>query len=159
MSDATPPVDIIRSPRRTKTVQASMVDGRIRLMIPARMSDADAQHWAAQMTERIARKRRSTAVDLEQRATSLARRYDLPQPVSIEWSTRQMQRWGSCTPAAGAVRISNRLSSMPEWVLDSVIVHELAHLIERDHGPAFDAIVNRYPLAERAKGYLIAKSE
>lgn len=159
MSDATPPVDIIRSARRTKTVQASMVDGRIRLMIPARMSDVEAQRWAEQMTERIARKRRSTAVDLQHRARSLARRYDLPEPVSIEWSTRQMQRWGSCTPATGAVRISNRLSSMPEWVLDSVIVHELAHLLERDHGPAFDAIVNRYPLAERAKGYLIAKSE
>ena len=159
MSDVTPPIDVIRSPRRTKTIQASLVDGRIRLLIPARMSDADAERWAEQMTERIVRKRRSTSVDLELRARALARRYALPQPVSIEWSTRQIQRWGSCTPATGAVRVSSRLSSMPEWVLDSVIVHELAHLIERNHGPAFDAIVNRYPLTERARGYLIAKSE
>jgi predicted metal-dependent hydrolase len=46
---------------------------------------------------------------------------------------------------------------MPRWVLDYVIVHELAHLVERGHGPAFNALVDRYAKAERARGYLIAK--
>ena len=44
-------------------------------------------------------------------------------------------------------------------MLDYVIVHELAHLVEFDHSPAFHAIVDRYPLAERARGFLIAKSQ
>jgi predicted metal-dependent hydrolase len=48
---------------------------------------------------------------------------------------------------------------MPPWVLDYVIVHELAHLVVDGHGPVFDALVDRYPLAERARGYLIAKAE
>ncbi len=48
---------------------------------------------------------------------------------------------------------------MPEWVLDWVLVHELAHLAVPDHGDRFKALVSRYELGERAEGYLIAKSE
>ena len=55
--------------------------------------------------------------------------------------------------------VSARLAAYPRWVLDYVIVHELAHLVEASHGPAFWELVNRYPLAERARGYLIAKGE
>jgi hypothetical protein len=41
-------------------------------------------------------------------------------------------------------------------VLDYVLLHELAHLVVPSHGPAHDAIVDRFPLAERARGFLIA---
>jgi hypothetical protein len=37
-------------------------------------------------------------------------------------------------------------------------VHELAHLVEANHSPAFNALVARYPLAERARGFLMAIS-
>ena len=43
---------------------------------------------------------------------------------------------------------------MPGWVVDYVLVHELAHLLEAGHTPAFWAWVDRYPQAEKAKGYL-----
>ena len=43
---------------------------------------------------------------------------------------------------------------MPAWVIDYVLVHELAHLIEAGHTPAFWAWVDHYPKAERAKGFL-----
>jgi hypothetical protein len=49
------------------------------------------------------------------------------------------------------------LASEPGWVLDYVIVHELAHLDVPRHGPAFWSIVNRYPRAERARGFLMAR--
>ena len=39
-----------------------------------------------------------------------------------------------------------------------MIVHELAHLVEFNHSKAFNALVDAYPLAERARGFLIAKS-
>ena len=161
MTDPLPetPVDIIRSARRTKTVQAAMVEGRLRLMVPAHMSDAEAHRWAEQMKERITRKRTSSGIDLADRAARVARSHGLPVPDSIEWTDRQLQRWGSCTPATRAIRISNRVAGMPPWVLDYVIVHELAHLAEPGHGPAFHRLVDRYGLAERARGYLMAKAE
>jgi hypothetical protein len=43
---------------------------------------------------------------------------------------------------------------MPAWVVDYVLLHELAHLLERGHTPAFWRLVDRYPRAERAKGFL-----
>ena len=43
---------------------------------------------------------------------------------------------------------------MPDWVLDYVLVHELAHLVVPGHGPQFWSLVDRYPRTERARGYL-----
>ena len=65
-------------------------------------------------------------------------------------------RWGSCTFTAGEIRIASRAASLPEWVLDYLLVHELAHLEHSDHGAAFHELEERYPLTERAKGYLMA---
>ena len=67
-------------------------------------------------------------------------------------------RWGSCTPSLGTIRISTRLRAFPDWVVDYVIVHELAHLEVLGHNDEFWRLVYRYPKAERAIGYLIAKS-
>ena len=73
---------------------------------------------------------------------------------SLLWVTNQNTRWGSCTPADKAIRLSRRLEGMPPWVIDYVLVHELAHLIEIGHTPRFWELVDRYPRAERAKGFL-----
>ena len=153
------PVEVIRSERRVKTVSARIVDGVIRVRIPSWMSAADEQTFVTDIVERIEQERRSQAIDLEARARALATRFDFPQPTSIRWSTRQRLRWGSCSTDSGHIRISDRLVDVPPWVLDHVIVHELAHLEVPDHSPAFHALVERNPLAERAKGYLMALSD
>ena len=75
---------------------------------------------------------------------------------SIRYVTNQNKRFGSCTPSHGTIRISHRVSEMPAWVRDYVLVHELAHLVEPNHSRAFWDLVNRYPKTERARGYLIA---
>ena len=152
------PVDVIRSRKRKKTVQAVVVDGRIRVHVPSWMSRADEQEYVAHLVEKLEKRYSSAHVDLARRAATLAKRHDLPLPASITWSQIQQQRWGSCTIQTKAIRISSRLAPWPGWVLDYVIVHELAHLVEANHSPAFHALVNRYPLAERAQGFLIAKS-
>lgn len=153
------PVEVIRSERRVKTVSARIVDGVIRVRIPAWMSAAEEQKFVDDVVTRIEQERRSHAIDLDARAARLADDYGLPRPESIRWSKTQRQRWGSCSVHSGDIRISDRLVDVPPWVLDHVIIHELAHLEVADHSPAFDALVNRYPLAERATGYLMAVSD
>lgn len=65
-------------------------------------------------------------------------------------------QWGSCTFTDGAIRITRRAAALPDWVLDYLLMHELAHLVYSDHGPEFHEVENRYPLSERARGYLLA---
>lgn len=152
-------IHVIRSARRKKTVQSRLVDGVLRVSIPDHFSQAEEVDWVEKMTARHVHDRQPDAVDLSQRATALAARLSLPCPASIQWSERQKMRWGSCTIATGAVRISTLVAAFPDWVLDYVIVHELAHLMEPNHSRMFWEIVNRYPRAERARGYLIAKAD
>lgn len=129
------------------------------LLIPASLSAKEELRWIRDMHERYGRKVSPTAIcddDLMQRAQKLARTY-LPAPVhiaSIRFVRNQKTRWGSCTSAEGSIRLSHELIGMPDYVIDAVIVHELAHLIEPNHGPAFRAIEAAYPHAERAKAFL-----
>ena len=61
-------------------------------------------------------------------------------------------RWGSCS-AAGSLSFSWRLIMAPEPVLDYVVAHEVAHLIEMNHGPRFWRLVRTMvadPAAQRA---------
>jgi len=140
-------------------VQARLVDGVLRVLLPADMTSEEEAHWVEEMRRRVTRGRLAREVNLEDRAASLAVRYGLPNPDSIEWSARQRTRWGSTTIETRRVRLSDRLVGYPTWVIDYVIVHELAHLVERKHSRAFWQLVERYPRTERARGYLIAKGE
>jgi predicted metal-dependent hydrolase len=151
------PVEVIRSTRRRKTISAQEVGGVLRISIPARSTKAQEAKYVEDMVRRMARRRETEEVDLTARAALLAERHDLPLPQSIRWVDNQQSRWGSCTPDDGTIRISSRLAEMPSWVLDYVIVHELAHLAELGHNERFYALADRYPKAERARGYLIAK--
>ncbi len=159
MSDTAVPVEVIRSTRRRKTVQARLVDGVLRVHLPAHLSTAEEERWVREMRQRVMRKRSAAGIDLLARATGLARRHGLPEPAEIAWSDRQQSRWGSCSVESGRIRVSSRLAECPGWVLDYVIVHELAHLVVPGHGPRFWALVDRYPRTERARGYLMAKDE
>lgn len=149
-------VKVIRSANRHKTVSSRVAGGVIEIRIPAWMSDFDEAEVVNDFCRRFEERRRCWEVDLGARARDLAARFDLPEPRSIRWSTRQSRRWGSCRPSVGEILISHRLTEVPPWVLDYVIVHELAHLVESGHSAAFGALVARYPLTERAIGYLDA---
>lgn len=153
------PVQIIRSHRRKRTIQASIVNGTVRVMVPAGLASTDEQRMVAELVAKVTAKATAGSIDLVGRSRRLARRYGLPTPRAIEWSPRQLSRWGSCTPSADTIRISNRLAAMPPWVLDAVLVHELAHLAVPHHGAEFQALVQRYQLTERATGYLMAVTQ
>lgn len=154
-----PKVQVIRSSKRVKTVSARMVDGVLQVRIPAWMTKDEEAAILSDIVSRFEKKWRCSHVPLAPRARDLAAQFGLPEPRSIRWSSRQNFRWGSCSTGSGDIRISSRLAEAPPWVLDHVIVHELAHLVVADHSPAFHALVNRNPRAERAEGYLIALSD
>lgn len=52
--------------------------------------------------------------------------------------------WGNCRPHTGIITFSAYLLLMPEWCIEYVVVHELAHLIVPNHSPRFYAVVGQY---------------
>jgi predicted metal-dependent hydrolase len=153
-------VEVRRSARRRRTVEAYRSGGKTIVLVPASLSAEEEDSWVARMVSRLdkgAARRRPGDEDLQERARELSQRFfgGDAEPVSVRWSDRQQRRWGSCTPAEGTIRLSRRLVGMPTWVIDYVLVHELAHLLVPDHSPRFWRHVERYPLAERAKGFLM----
>jgi len=160
---ARPAVRVERSARRRKTVSAYREGDTVVVLLPARMSRHEEAHWVAAMLERLdARERRLQPQGddgLVRRARMLARRYlgGTVEPRSVRWVGNMRTRYGSCTPEDGSIRLSDRLAAFPGWVRDYVLVHELVHLAVPNHSPEFWRLVARYPLAERARGFLIAK--
>ncbi|MEN8706646.1 MAG: M48 family metallopeptidase [Nocardioides marinisabuli] len=162
-SPCPPEVEVRRSARRRRTVSAYRDGNRIVVLVPASLTRAEEAEWVATMVARIERseqRRRPSDDDLLGRARSLSDRYlgGLAVPESVRWVENQSSRWGSCTPGERTIRISTRLQQMPQWVVDYVIVHELAHLVEVHHNERFWAWVENYPQAERARGYLMGWS-
>ena len=152
-------VEVRRSARRRRTVSAYRDGDRTIVLIPQRMSQAEERRWVAEMVSRLEAKERRTRPtddDLTQRAAELSRRHlaGRARPSSVRWVANQGSRWGSCTPVDATIRLSARLQGMPAWVVDYVLVHELAHLLQPGHGPEFWALVSAYPRAERARGFL-----
>jgi predicted metal-dependent hydrolase len=165
VSDSAPRVEVRRSSRRKRTVTAYRERDTIVVLIPQRMSKADEQTFVRDMVEKLlAREARALPPRSDEalvaRAHELATAYlapalgDVPEPAGVFWVTNQQQRWGSCTPSTRLIRLSHRLQPMPVWVVDYVLLHELAHLVEPTHSTRFWSLVGRYPAAEKAKGYL-----
>jgi predicted metal-dependent hydrolase len=159
-----PQIRIIRSGRRQKTVSARLVDGGavLEVLAPAGAKDEELAPLIEKLKSRVlARGNRAAGPDdqtLVRRAAELNRQYfgGKLHWREIRYVANQNHRFGSCTPATGVIRISDRLAPLPGWVRDYVLVHELAHLLEANHGPRFWNLVNRYPRTERARGYLMA---
>ena len=97
------------------------------------------------------RKRRASSVTkhyLEHkeaaRARILARLHHYNQHYNLEWNRlairNQRRCWGSCTSLKN-LNFSYKLLFLPDHLLDYVVVHELCHLQELNHGPQFWALV------------------
>lgn len=156
---ATSAVEVRRSARRNRTVSAYREGDRTIVLIPARMSEAEERRWVTVMLDKLAAQESRRILDdgdLTDRAKRLSAQYfdGRARPASVRWVTNQNTRWGSCTPAEGSIRLSHRLQGMPEYVVDYVLVHELAHLLVPGHGPRFWELLAAYPRTERARGYL-----
>ncbi len=151
-------VRVVRSAKRRKTISASLEQGVLVVRLPARLSKAQEAHWVEQMRQRFEKRSQVKAdpeAPLQRRAQLLNQRYfEGKLQFAVDWVHNQKSRWGSCTPGSGRIRLSSELQSLPNYVIDYVIVHELAHLLEANHSPRFWALVRRYPQADRAIGFL-----
>lgn len=82
----------------------------------------------------------------------IVRAYEVKMDVKTSRvSIRSMKtRWGSCTPKTGAVRIALELAAYPPECLDSVVAHELVHLMEPSHNARFHQLLDTYCPGNRA---------
>jgi Zn-dependent protease with chaperone function len=144
-----PEVEVRASTRRTKTGNAHWSGSRIVVQIPARLRGRARDEFVEGLVARLLAQRPQASghdAALGERADELADRYnDGVRAQSVRWVTNQRQRWASCSPATREIRVSTRLRQCPDWVIDAVLVHELAHLQEVDHSARFHEIADRHP--------------
>jgi predicted metal-dependent hydrolase len=134
-------------------------DGTLRVTIPRGGSRAEAiafvaRHlpWVARERERVEAQRASVPPEREAELRNQAAQQLIPRlhelaaqlgltvgRVSIR---NQRSRWGSCS-RNGAISLNYRLVLMPSHVADYVLIHELMHLQQQNHGPRFWRLVER----------------
>ncbi|MGP5128085.1 M48 metallopeptidase family protein [Brachybacterium tyrofermentans] len=155
-------VMVRRSARRRRTVSISRRDGDLVIAIPASFSARQERDWVTKMVDQLVRKeaRATTTRRGDEALARMAREVSeaylggRAHPSSVTWSTRQNHRWGSCTPADGTIRLSHQLQDMPDYVVRSVMMHELVHLLVPGHGKEFQQLMALYPQAQKAQGFL-----
>lgn len=156
-----PDYELIRSNRRTLALEVR--DGTVRVRAPQRLPraqiDAFVQGHAAWIEKSLARQRARRDAhpepDETQRSEHIRRAKEiLPERVAYYANamglhpagvtiTGARTRFGSCS-AKGRLCFSWRLMQYPPEAVDYVVVHELAHLVHRNHGPEFYALIERY---------------
>src|ERR1039458_6954141 len=153
-----PELEVRSSSRRTKTGSAHWSGTKIVVSIPSRLRGRERDHFVEELVRRAMKERpQSGAHDaaLEERARVLAELYTAGRrPSAVRFVSNQRRRWASCSPATGEIRLSTRLRNVPDWVLDAVLVHELAHLHVVEHSPEFHALADRHPRQADAELFL-----
>ena len=153
------------SARRTRTMTAFREGGDLVVVVPEHMTARQRREMIPGLVDRFlvkeAKQRPPRADDeLTARAVELYRSYIAPHAtgpepaIGVRWVGNMASRWGSCTIATGEIRISERLRTMPNWVVDYVLLHEVAHLAEREHNARFWQLVNAHAESQRARGFL-----
>ncbi len=154
-------IKIIKSRKRKKILTACYDGITLTINSPAYLTKPVLRQQAKLLENKIRAAEEAKINHLRTRAENLNQRYFQGQALlnTIKFSARQNKRYGSCTPKRRTIRLSYQLLHMPAWVLDYVIVHELAHLLEPNHSKQFWQLVNQYPYTEKARGYLQAHAK
>jgi len=157
-------VEVVRDLRLRKTIRWEWNGSKIRVRALWHLRQDLLDRQVAEIVAKVRRKRaqvRARAdIDLEARARQINKRYFGGEITwhSIRWVNNMRQRLGSCTtggPTDGDIRLNSEMKGWPEWVVDYVIAHELAHRKYPGHNAEFWALVSRYPQTERARGFVL----
>ncbi|MBN2789825.1 MAG: M48 family metallopeptidase [Candidatus Delongbacteria bacterium] len=149
-----------RSKRRKKTLQASLRDNTVKILAPHHTSDGDIKAFLNKFLEKLELKEiiLNNDDELLKRSLKLKKKFIPEAPdYSIEFQGTLLRTWGKCYTRQRKIVINPVLATYPKWVMDYVIIHEIAHLLVPNHGKDFRSLINRFKLKERAVGFLMAK--
>ncbi|WP_242926486.1 M48 family metallopeptidase [Pontibacter vulgaris] len=140
------------------TMRCVIEDGYINVFYPAYKDalDSDVQKFVRKSIEEAYRK--EAKVYLPQRVEYFAKKFGFSyQSVFIK---NAKSRWGSCSHTDN-INLNLHLMRLPEDLRDYVILHELAHTVEKNHGPRFWALLdtlcgNSKALDKKLKDYRIS---
>jgi predicted metal-dependent hydrolase len=146
--------------KAVKNVNARLRGSTLSVSAPRNLAQKDLEPIVRQLARKLVRREHAQRINEEEDALGLAckiaRRF--PRPPNVErvlFVSTQRSRWGSYSQRTGTVRLNAGLRSMPRWVLEAVVAHELAHVIHPDHSPAFWDLLGRVcPEKDRAKAFL-----
>ncbi len=164
-----PSYTVTRKRIRTLRLTVKAPDGRVQVSAPFHVSErtiaefvASKASWIATHQERVAtqpapleagpeteRLRRQLKHDAPPLIAYWAERMGVPRPTLTV--RRMTSRWGSCNPQRVHINLNVELARRDPELLEYVIVHELAHLIEPSHNERFYAVMDRHLPGWRAK--------
>ena len=153
--------EVIRSDRRTLALEVTR-EGRVLVRAPRRMTQKDIDSFVAKhqdwLNTHLAKQKAWQAAHPEptkQEQQAMLERAKAILPEKVDHYAKSMglrpsgititgarTRFGSCSPK-NRLCFSWRLMAYPEEAIDYVVVHELAHIVHRNHGPEFHALVER----------------
>ena len=145
---------------RVKNVNARLKGSVLRVSAPPRMREEDLAPVVEELARKLLRRAHAKRVNEGGDALALARkvaaRFPIPPSVGrVIFVANQRSRWGSYSPRTDTVRLNAALRSMPRWVLEAVVAHELAHSVHPDHSPAFWRLLRDVcPETDRAISFL-----
>ena len=170
-------ISVIRSARKSLGLEVRDAN-TVLARIPTRVSDRELKafvenhrSWILEKTEVMAEreeKRKSTPapqpellsktdrMKIQLKIGKRVRHYCEAMGVTVGYVTvkNQKTRWGSCS-AKGNVNFNYQLAFLPDELLDYVVIHELVHLLEKNHTHRFHALVEEYcPTWREAKKLL-----
>ena len=165
--------ELRRSGRKTLSVEVGR-EGQVIVRAPLRLSQKRIEQFVTAHADWIARAQQRQRARLaahpepdEARQAALIRRARTELPPKVARYAREMgvqpaavtitaarTRFGSCS-AKNRICFSWRLMEYPEAAVDYVVVHELAHIVHKNHGPQFWALVERYLPDWRARRALL----
>ena len=148
---------VIRSKKRRRNISAYRQGGKIIISIPARLTKAEERESVPEMSARVkAKEVQATESDLSKLSDRLLTNYApeiTTRAATVSWRNMN-ERWGSCTNIDRTIRISTKLSTAPDYVLEYVLFHESIHLDNPNHDQEFYAVLKRFERHLEAEAFL-----
>lgn len=146
--------------KQVKNVNARLRGSTLAVSAPLAMPQAALDNIILDLGRRLVRRVHTRQINADNDALTLAKTIAqrFPQKLQVEhvqFVTNQEARWGSYSLATHTIRLNAVLRQMPRWVLESVVAHELAHIVHPNHSPAFWTLLRRVdPNTDRTEAFL-----